>query len=59
MAFTVKISAALVEPVTDSRIYRLLSDISGAITILFGMVATSAVLFLICISIILAMTGVG
>jgi len=59
MAFTVKISAVLIEPLTDSRIYRLLSDIGGAITILFGMVATSAVLFLICISIILAMTGVS
>lgn len=57
MALMVRISSALIEPITDKRISGLLSDISNSITILFGMVATTAVLFTICISIILAATG--
>lgn len=57
MALIVRISSAVVEPVSDSRISRLLSDISGAVTILFAMVVTVAVLFMICISIILAATA--
>jgi len=57
MSFIVRISSALVEPVSDSRVSKLLSDVSGAITILFGMVVTVAVLFIICISILLSVTS--
>ena len=57
MSLVVRIASAVTEPISDRRISSLLSDISGAITILFGMVATVCVLFIICISIILAATG--
>jgi len=51
-----KICAAVTEPVTDKRISKLLWDISGAVTMLFGMVVTFAILFIICISIIISST---
>lgn len=57
MALIVKISAIVVEPISDRRISMLLSGISSAITVLFAMVATVSVLFVICIGIILAATG--
>ena len=57
MAIIVRISAAITEPVCDKRISALLMGISRSITTLFAMVATVAVLFLICISILLAATG--
>lgn len=57
MALVVRLSAAVCEPVCDQRISNLLLTVSSTITVLFGMVATVAVLFLICISIILAATG--
>lgn len=57
MALIVRISSAITEPVSDVRISKLLNGISNSVTILFGMVATVAVLFLITISIILASTG--
>ncbi len=57
MALIIRLSAAITEPVSDIRISKLLGGISSSVTILFGMVATVAVLFLITISIILASTG--
>lgn len=57
MALMVRISASLAEPISDKRISGLLMGVSKSITSLFGMVATVAVLFLICISILLAATG--
>ena len=57
MALMVRISASLVEPISDKRISGLLMSVSKSITSLFAMVATVAVLFLICISILLAATG--
>ncbi len=57
MALIIRLSSAITEPVSDIRISKLLNGISSAVTILFGMVATVAVLFLITIGIILASTG--
>lgn len=57
MALAVRISSAIAEPISDRRISKLLSDISSAITILFAMVVTVAVLFIICVSIVLATTN--
>lgn len=57
MALAVRVSSAIVEPISDRRISALLCDISGAVVILFGMVAAVAVLFIICISILLAATS--
>lgn len=52
-----KLAAAAIEPVTDKRISRLLWDMADAVTSVFGMVVTVAVLFMICVSIIIAATG--
>lgn len=57
MLFFLRISAALIEPLTDKRISRLLSDMSEIVTLIFGMVLTVTVLFIICISIIVAATN--
>lgn len=56
MSLIVRVSSAIAEPISDRRISGLLSDISSAITILFGMTVTAAVLFIICISILLSAT---
>ena len=54
--FMMKITAAIAEPITDKRISQLLWDISSSVTMLFAMVVTMAVLFIVCISIIAAST---
>lgn len=57
MLFFLRVSAALIEPLTDRRISKLLSDMSSVVTLIFGMVLTVTVLFIICISIIVAATN--
>lgn len=57
MLFFLRISSALIEPLTDRRISKLLSDMSDIVTVIFGMVITVTVLFIICISIILSATN--
>ena len=57
MLLMIRLSAAIVEPITDKRIAKLISDMSGVITIIFAMVITISVLFIICISIIISATG--
>lgn len=57
MAFIVRLCSAIVEAVSDKRIATFLSSISSSITTLFGIVATVVVLFIINISIIIAVTG--
>lgn len=57
MQLLLKLAAAMVEPVTDSRISSMLWDVSEAVTSVFGTVILTAVLFLINICIILTATG--
>lgn len=57
MILMMKLAAAIIEPVSDKRITKLLWDISSAVTLLFAVVITIAILFIICISIIIASTG--
>ncbi len=58
MQLLLKFAAAMVEPVTDSRISSMIWDVSEAVTSVFGTVILTAVLFLINICIILTATGV-
>ena len=57
MLFFLRICTALIEPLTDKRISKLLSDMSEIVTVIFGMVVTVTVLFIICISIIISATN--
>lgn len=57
MLIFLRISAALTEPLTDKRISGLLSDMSETVTLILGMTLTVTVLFVICISIIVAATN--
>lgn len=52
-----RLAAAVAEPVTDTRISRMLWDVSEAVTSVFGIVIMTAVLFLINICIIMAFTS--
>lgn len=52
-----KFTGAVLEPMADRRITGLIQDISSAVTTLLAIVITVAVLFMICISIILASTN--
>lgn len=56
MQLMLKLTAAVVEPLTDKRISTMLWDVSETVTTIFGMVIMTAVLFIINISIILAVT---
>jgi stage III sporulation protein AE len=57
MQLMMRIAAAVVEPITDKRISAMLWEISETVTTIFGMVIMTAVLFIINISIILAVTS--
>ena len=57
MQFMLRICSALIEPLTDKKISKLLSDISDTIAVIFGMVLAVLVLFIICISIIIGATN--
>lgn len=57
MLFFLRICTALIEPLTDKRISKLLFDMSEIVTVIFGMVVTITVLFIICISIIISATN--
>ncbi len=52
-----KLSAAVMEPMTDKRISGVLWDMSANVTTMFAMVTTVTVLFMICISIIMSATS--
>lgn len=52
-----KLGAAVIEPISDKRISGMLWSISSSVMQLFGMVIVIAVLFMICISIILSSTN--
>lgn len=54
-----KLCASLIEPFSDKRVTNLLLSMSDAVTVIFSMVITVAVLFLISIGIILGATGVN
>lgn len=56
MQLMLRLTAAVVEPLTDKRISAMLWEISETVTTIFGMVVMTAVLFIINISIILAVT---
>ncbi len=57
MLFFMRISAALIEPFADKKIAKLLSDMADVVAVIFGMVLTITVLFIICISIIISTTN--
>lgn len=57
MQFMLKAAAALAEPLTDSRISKMLWGVSESITSVFAVVVMTAVLFMINIGIIIAATG--
>lgn len=53
-----RLAAAVAEPVTDTRISKMLWEVSEAVTTVFGIVIMTAVLFLINISVIILFTTV-
>lgn len=55
--FCIRASAALLEPFADKKIAGLLSDMAEVISVIFGMVLTVTVLFVICISLIISATN--
>lgn len=57
--FLFRFTGAVLEPMADSRIVGLMRDLSSAITTVLAIVITVAVLFMICISIILAATNLS
>ena len=57
MQIMLRICSALIEPLTDKKISKLLSDISDTVAVIFGMVLAICVLFIICISIIVGATN--
>lgn len=59
MMMLLKVTAALCEPFSDKRIIGVLLSVSDAVSAIFQMVITAAVLFIISISIILLSTGVS
>ena len=59
MMMLLKLCAAFVEPFSDKRVTNMLVSMADAVTGIFSMVITAAVLFLISIGIILTATGVG
>ena len=48
-----RISAAVMEPVCDKRIIKCISDAAGAVSMLFAMVASVAVMFILITAIII------
>lgn len=56
MQLMLKLTSAIAEPLTDKRISGMLWDVSESVTAVFAVVVMSAVLFLINISIMLAVT---
>ncbi len=59
LSVIIKLAAAFVEPLTDKRISQMLWQLSSSVTTIFAMVLTTAVLFIIAVSIIMASTGIG
>lgn len=57
MQIILKLISAVTEPIADSRISKMLWEVSEAITSVFGVVVLTAVMFLINICIILRATG--
>ncbi len=51
-----KVAAALIEPITDTKIVDCLNDMSSSLTILFGTVLTVAIMFFIAVT---AVVGAG
>lgn len=51
-----EICAAVAEPLSDKRIMGMLRDISASVSMVLGMVITTSMLFIVCISIILNLT---
>jgi stage III sporulation protein AE len=57
--FLFRFTAAVLEPMADDRVFGLVRDLSGAVTTILAIVITIAVLFMICVSIILAATNLS
>ncbi len=57
VAFMMRLSAATTEPLCDNRISGLLSDAAGVVNMILGMVITVSVMFVINISIMIAVTN--
>lgn len=58
MILMLKLAAAAIEPLTDKRMTDMVSDIAGSVVTIFSMVITAAMLFIICIGIMVGATGV-
>ncbi len=58
MMMLLKITAAVIEPFSDKRITGILLSVAESVSIVFSMVITSVMLFVISIGIILVSTGV-
>lgn len=58
MIMLLKVTAALIEPFSDKRITGILLSVSESASVVFSMVITSVMLFIISIGIILVSTGV-
>ena len=52
-----EVCTAVAEPLADKRIMGMLKDISASVSMVLGMVITVSMLFIICIAIILSVTG--
>ncbi|MBO5059760.1 MAG: stage III sporulation protein AE [Clostridia bacterium] len=59
MMMLLKITAAAIEPFSDKRITNVLIAVADSVTVVFSMVITSVMLFIISIGIILTSTGVS
>lgn len=59
MMMLLKITAAVIEPFSDKRITNLMLAVGDAVNMIFSMVITSGMLFVISIGIILASTGIA
>lgn len=58
MILMLRLAAAAIEPLTDKRMTDMISDITSSVVTIFAMTVTVAMLFIICIGIIVGATGV-
>ncbi len=57
MILMLKLAAAAIEPLTDKRMTDMVSDVTGSVVTIFAMVITTAMLFIICIGIMVGATN--
>lgn len=57
MIVMLRLAAAAMEPLTDRRISNMVSDVTASVVTVFSMVVTTAMLFVICLGIMIGTTG--